>query len=75
MWWHTTDDQVEHTLLAGTPIAQFVLVPKEEPDFKMIDSLDDPNYVKEDRLNGIMLSNSFTRSYAKVREFWKKKGW
>ena len=75
MWWHTTDDEVEQTLLAGTPLAQFVLVPQEEPNFTIIDSIDDPNYVKEERFNNLMFSNSFTRSYAKVREFWKKKGW
>ena len=75
MWWHTTDDEVEQTLLAGTPLAQFVLVPQEEPNFTMIDSIDDPNYTKEERFNNLMFSNSFTRSYAKVREFWKKKGW
>ena len=69
------DDNVEHTLKEGTPIAQFVLVPKEEPDFEMIDSLEDPNYVKEERFNNILLTNTFTRSYARVREFWKKYGW
>lgn len=75
MWWHCVDDNVEHTLKEGTPIAQFVLVPKEEPDFEMIDSLEDPNYVKEERFNNILLTNTFTRSYARVREFWKKYGW
>ena len=30
---------------------------------------------KQYAMNQLLLAGSFTRSYQKVREFWKKKGW
>ena len=75
MWIHTTDDEEEITLEEGTPLAQYILVPQEEPDFKIIDSIEDPNYEKEERMNHLLLSGKFQRSYSKVREYWKKYGW
>ena len=43
--------------------------------FKIIDSIEDPNYEKEERMNHLLLSGKFQRSYSKVREYWKKYGW
>ena len=75
MFWHCTDDNVEHTLKAGTPIAQFILIPKEEPDFTQVDFNEDPKFQKEYKMNQLLLAGTFNRSYNKVREFWKKYGW
>lgn len=75
MWIHTTDDDEEMTLEEGTPLAQYILVPQEEPDFKIIDAINDPNYIKEERMNQLLLGGKFQRSYARVKDFWKKYGW
>ena len=75
MWWHTTNDEEEHTLKAGTPIAQFILIPKDEPNFTQKDIDNDKEFRKQYAMNQLLLAGSFTRSYQKVREFWKKKGW
>ena len=37
MFWHCVDDEEEIILKAGTPLAQFILIPKEEPDFTQVD--------------------------------------
>ena len=75
MWWHETDDDVDVTLKAGTPLAQFILIPKEEPDFTQVELNKDPKFQKEYRMNQLLLAGTFNRSYQKVREFWKKYGW
>jgi hypothetical protein len=75
MWWHTTNDEVDITLKAGTPLAQFILIPKEEPDFTQVNHKDDLKYDKEENIGKLLLAGTFKRNYAKVREFWKKYGW
>ena len=75
MWWHETNDDVDVTLKAGTPLAQFILIPKEEPDFTQVDINEDPKFQKEYRMNQLLLAGTFNRSYQKVREFWKRYGW
>ena len=75
MWWHTTNDEEEHTIKAGTPLAQYILIPKEEPDFTMKDMNEDKMFNKEYAMNQLLLAGTFERSYNKVREFWKKYGW
>ena len=75
MYWHCVDDEKEIILKAGTPLAQFILIPKEEPDFTQVDLNEDPKFTKEYLMNKLLLTGTFTRSYQKVREFWKKYGW
>ena len=75
VYWHCTDDTQEITLKAGTPLAQYILIPKEEPDFTQVDLNEDPKFQKEYRMNQLLLAGTFNRSYSKVREFWKKYGW
>ena len=62
------------TIKAGTPVAQFILIP-EEQEFEVIDIEDDKNYNKERQINYLQLTESFNRNYGKMREFWKKYGW
>ena len=75
MYWHCVDDEKDIILKAGTPLAQFILIPKEEPDFTQVDLNEDPKFQKEIRMNQLLLSGTFNRSYTKVREFWKRYGW
>ena len=75
MWWHTTNDDEEHILKAGTPLAQYILIPKEEPDFTQVEVNDDKKFQKEYMMNQLLMAGTFKRSYTKVREFWKKYGW
>jgi len=75
MFWHCIDDEKEITLKAGTPLAQFILIPKEEPDFTQVDLNEDPKFTKEYLMNKLLLAGTFKRSYQKVREFWKSYGW
>ena len=75
MWWHTTNDDEEHILKAGTPLAQYILIPKEEPDFSQVNHTEDKNFEMEYRMNQLLLAGTFKRSYQRVREFWKKYGW
>jgi hypothetical protein len=73
LFWHSLDGT--HLIEAGTPIAQFILIPKEEPDFKIIEESNDKNFKKEKILTKKLLSESFNTNYNKIREFWKKYGW
>ena len=75
MYWHCVDDEQEIILKAGTPLAQFILIPKEEPDFTQVEIRDDKKFEKEYMMNQLLLAGTFNRSYTKVREFWKKYGW
>ena len=75
VYWHCVDDEKEITLKAGTPIAQFILIPKEEPDFTQVDVDEDKMFNKEYAMNQILMAGTFDRSYTKIREFWKKYGW
>ncbi len=75
VYWHCVDDEKEITLKAGTPIAQFILIPKEEPDFTQVDVNEDKMFNKEYAMNQILMAGTFDRSYPKIREFWKKYGW
>ena len=75
MYWHCVDDEKDIILKAGTPLAQFILIPKGEPDFTQVDLNEDPKFQKEIRMNQLLLSGTFNRSYTKVREFWKRYGW
>ena len=75
MYWHCIDDEQEITLKAGTPIAQFILIPKEEPDFTQVDLNEDSKFQKEYSMNQLLLAGTFDRSYARVKEFWKNYGW
>jgi hypothetical protein len=62
------------TIKAGTPVAQFILIPDEQ-EAEIIDFEDDKNYKKERSINYLQLTESFNRNYGKMREFWKKYGW
>ena len=75
MFWHNIDDEKDIILKAGTPLAQFILIPKEEPDFTQVELNDDKKFQKEYMMNQLLLSGTFKRSYQKVREFWKNYGW
>ena len=75
MFWHTTNDDEEIILKAGTPLAQYILIPKEEPDFTQVEINDDKKFQKEYMMNQLLMAGTFKRSYTKVREFWKKYGW
>ena len=75
IYWHCVDDEKEIILKSGTPVAQFILVPKEEPDFTQVDHTEDTKFAKEFKINQLLLAGTFNRSYTKVREFWKKYGW
>ena len=72
-FFHATEGT--YTIKAGTPLAQFILIPKDEADFKNIDWADDPNYKKERNINFLLLKQSFDVNYNKIRDFWKKYGW
>ena len=73
MFWHSTSG--ETIVKAGTPLAQFILIPKDEPNYSNIDKDNDPNYLKEKNLTQLLLTQSFNRNYNKMKEFWKKYGW
>ena len=75
MFWHCVDDEEEIILKAGTPLAQFILIPKEEPDFTQVDLNEDSKFQKEYSMNQLLLAGTFDRSYARVKEFWKNYGW
>ena len=62
------------TIKAGTPVAQFILIPNEQ-EAEVIDIEDDKNYKKERQINYLQLTESFNRNYGKMREFWKRYGW
>ena len=62
------------TIKAGTPVAQFILIPNEQ-EAEVIDLEDDKNYKKERQIDYLQLTESFNRNYGKMREFWKKYGW
>ena len=63
MFWHCVDDEEEIILKAGTPLAQFILIPKEEPDFTQVDMNEDPKFQKEIQMNQLLLTGTFNRSY------------
>jgi len=71
--WHSLGG--EYTIEAGTPMAQFILIPKDEPAFENINYAEDKNYSKESRLHFLMMKQKFTVNYGKIREFWRKYGW
>ena len=73
IFWHSLEGN--HTIAAGTPVAQFILIPKEEPNFKIIEETDDKNFKKEEIITKKLLSQSFNVNYPQIREFWKKYGW
>ena len=73
MFWHSTEG--ETIIKAGTPIAQFILIPGDESDYVNIDKNDDPNFEKESNMTRQLLTEGFNRNYNKMREFWKKYGW
>ena len=73
MFWHSTSG--ETIVKAGTPLAQFILIPKDEPNYSNIDKDNDSNYVKEKNMTQLLLTQSFNRNYNKMKEFWKKYGW
>tara|TARA_B100000929_G_scaffold289148_1_gene279082 strand:+ start:965 stop:1762 length:798 start_codon:yes stop_codon:yes gene_type:complete len=73
VFWHSTSG--ETLVKAGTPLAQFILIPKDEPDYSQTDKDSDPNFVKEGNMTKQLLYQSFNRNYNKVREFWNKYGW
>ena len=56
MWWHCTDDTKEITLKAGTPLAQYILIPKDEPDFTQKDMDEDKMFKKEYAINQLLLA-------------------
>jgi len=63
------------TIKAGTPVAQFILIPDEDKELIVKDFEDDKNYKKERSINYLQLTESFNRNYGKMREFWRKYGW
>ena len=73
LFWHSLEGQ--HTIAAGTPVAQFILIPKEEPNFKIIEEENDKKFQKEHIITRKLLSQSFNVNYSSIREFWKKYGW
>ena len=73
MLWHSLKG--EFLIEAGTPMAQFILIPKEEPDFENINFEDDKNIARERKLNFLILKQRFTTNYSKIKEFWKNYGW
>jgi hypothetical protein len=73
LFWHSLEGQ--HTIAAGTPVAQFILIPKEEPDFKIIEEENDKKFQKEQTITRKLLSQGFNVNYPQIREFWKKYGW
>jgi len=73
LMWHSLEG--EHTLKAGTPVSQFILIPKEEANFNIVDVNDDKKFKKELNITQQLLAESFNRNYFKIKEFWKKYGW
>jgi hypothetical protein len=73
LFWHSLEGQ--HTIAAGTPVAQFILIPKEEPNFKIIEEENDKKFQKEYIITRKLLSQSFNVNYPQIKEFWKKYGW
>ena len=62
------------TIKAGTPLAQFVLIP-DNMNFEVKSLDDDKDYLKERSLNTLLLQETFNKNYNRIREFWKKFGW
>ena len=71
--WHSLKGQV--LIKAGTPMAQFILIPKEDPDFENINFEDDKNFAREFNLHRLTLKQRFNTNYGQIREFWKNYGW
>lgn len=64
VYWHELND---NTLIrAGTPIAQLILVPKEEYSFKITD-VDH----KAEKLAELINSNTFIKNYKNIKDFWR----
>ena len=71
MFWHTTKG--EELIKAGTPIAQLILIPKDEIEHRNLNIVTDPKFKEEQRISYLMLRNQFTVNYNKIKEFWKKR--
>ena len=70
MFWHTTNDDEEIILKAGTPLAQYILIPKEEPDFTQIEVNDDKKFQKDG--NYEIRNSQFFVDDLEIPEFQKK---
>lgn len=70
MFWHATKGQ--HLIKAGTPLAQLILIPKDEIEHRNLNLVTDPKFREEARVGYLMLRQQFTVNYNKVKEFWKK---
>jgi hypothetical protein len=71
MFWHTTKG--EELIKAGTPIAQLILIPKDEIEHRNLNIVTDPKFKEEQRISYLMLRNQFTVNYNKIKEFWKER--
>ena len=68
MYWH---EQQPTTLLAGTPIAQLVLIPDTKYDFDIVEIND--TIIEKMRIKGSQLNRKFIISYNSIKSFWKSK--
>ena len=66
MFWHTTKG--EELIKAGTPIAQLILIPKDEIEHRNLNIVTDPKFKEEQRISNLILTNQITVNNNK----WKK---
>jgi len=71
MFWHTTKG--EELIKAGTPIAQLILIPKDEIEHRNLNIVTDPKFKEDERVSYLMLRQQFTVNYNKIKEFWKER--
>jgi hypothetical protein len=65
MYWHLLND---NTLIkAGTPIAQLILVPKDQIDFEII-----PIPQELEQVNNIVKNNAFIKDYKDIKSFFRQ---
>ena len=71
IFWHSTKG--EELIKAGTPIAQLILIPKDEIEHRNLNVITDSKYREDERITYLMLKQHFTVNYNKIKKFWKER--
>ena len=66
VYWHNIGNT--KTIKAGTPLAQFILVPDEEYEYSVEPSTEEINKIFD--VYGRIINNTFVSNYNKVKQWW-----
>ena len=68
--WH--DTKGEHTIKKGTPLAQLILMPKDEKyTHTNINTRDSDKARKEVNLTNLKMREEFNQNYPKIKKWWQ----